>query len=141
MAGDPAVEGEPTRAASAKRAQGSEAEESKERDGQEGPTRAALRSSRGSVHKNHEDSQVADNMLSGQGSGNINAGTRTQRKLVPIRGSGHKRSSREGVHTESRTLDNEEWESAAHLRAQGRAGQDGGMDQPRVNGVGGGNAG
>ena len=141
MAGEPAVEGEPTRVASAKRAQGSEVEEGKERDGQEGSTRATLRSSRGSALKNHEDSQMADNMLSGQGSGNINAGTRTQRKLVPIKGSGHKRSSREGVHTESRTLDNEEWESAAHLRAQGRGGPDVGIIQPRAKGIGEGNAG
>lgn len=81
---------------------------------------------------------AADIGLSGEGSGTINAGNRTQRKLVPIRGSGHKRSSREGGHTESRTLDHEEWESAAPLRAQGRPGPDGGVNQPRAQGGAGG---
>lgn len=40
---------------------------------------------------------------------------------MPIVGSGKKRSP-EGANTESRTLDNEEWESTAHLGAQGRDG-------------------
>lgn len=122
MAGGPTAGGEPVRAGSRERALAREAEEEKGEDRQDGPTRTAVRSSRGSARRTPEDGQVTENVLSGQGSGNINAGTRTQRKLVPIKGGGHKRSSREGVHTESRTLDNEEWESAAHLRAQGRAG-------------------
>ena len=141
MAGEPAVGGEPMSAGSAECALAREAEEEKEGDREDGPTRAAVRSSRGSARKTPDDGQATENVLSGQGSGNINAGTRTQRKLVPIKGSGHKRSSREGVHTESRTLNNEEWESAAHLRAQGRVGQDGAVIQPGGTGAGEGSSG
>jgi hypothetical protein len=80
----------------------------------------------------NKDGLVAEIGLSGQGSGNINAGNRTQRTLVPIKGGGKKRSSREGGHTESRTLENEEWDSGAQLRAQGKPGAVGGL--PRAQG-------